>query len=151
MGPGSHRCRLTLDNRGRTGIEHAPLDPPRIFRVSLCDRPVDSSDPLLYHKTTHRSAYDSRLASHPNADEVILANERGEITECCIGNIVAFLDGAAYTPPLESGLLPGTYRAELLARGEIFERVLRPEDLRRADSLYLINSLRRRVELELVD
>ena len=151
---GPHRVRLTLARNGEISVTHQPVaSTPEgaVWRAAVCGDPVDSHDPLLYHKTTHRSTYDTRLSSCPRCDEVILTNERGEVTECCIGNIVAFLDGSMYTPPLDSGLLPGTYRAELLALGEISERVLWPEDLRRADSLHLINSLRRWVDLELVD
>ena len=64
---------------------------------------------------------------------MLLVNERGELTESTIANLVVRLDGALWTPPLDSGLLPGVLRADLLARGEIRERVLRPEDLARAE------------------
>jgi len=145
--------RLLLAEDGSLRVEHRPppQPPDRPWRVALCPLPVDSADALLFHKTTARSRYDERRATRPDCDEVILVNERGEATECCIGNLVAVLDGQHWTPPLHCGLLPGTYRAELLARGEIRERVLTPDDLRRAQYLYLINAVRRRVPLELVD
>jgi len=43
---------------------------------------------------------------------------------------------------LSCGLLPGVLRAELLERGVIAEAVLTLADLRRADGLWLINSVR---------
>jgi para-aminobenzoate synthetase/4-amino-4-deoxychorismate lyase len=43
--------------------------------------------------------------------------------------------------------LDGTYRAELLERGEIGERVVTLDDLRNADGVFLINSVRRRIEV----
>jgi para-aminobenzoate synthetase/4-amino-4-deoxychorismate lyase len=79
---------------------------------------------------------------HPAADDVLLVNERGDVTESCTANLAARLDGRWWTPPLESGCLPGIERARLVARGVLRERVLRPADLRRADELALVNSLR---------
>ena len=46
------------------------------------------------------------------------------------------------TPPLSSGLLAGTYRAELLARGEIEERSIPVTQLRRIGTISVINSVR---------
>jgi para-aminobenzoate synthetase/4-amino-4-deoxychorismate lyase len=104
---------------------------------------VDSRDPLLFHKTTHRALYQQAAASRPDRDDVLLVNERGELTESTIANLVVEMDGARWTPPLDSGLLPGVLRADLLSRGEIRERILRPEDLSRADAIWLINSVRK--------
>jgi len=150
---GAHKVRLVLERGGWVQVSHERLPPPRKegLRVAVSAEPVNSQDPLLFHKTTWRSMYQTRLDSRPDCDEVILQNERGEVTECCIGNLVAVLNGQKWTPPVESGLLPGTYREELLAREDICERALTPEDLRRAEALYLINSVRRWVKLELVD
>ena len=47
------------------------------------------------------------------------------------------------TPPIECGLLAGTYRDHLLEEGEIEERVIGLDDLRRCQGLFLINSVRR--------
>ena len=48
-------------------------------------------DPLIRHKTTHRTVYDSRprRVSRGDADEVILLNERGEVCEGTITNVFA--------------------------------------------------------------
>ena len=146
---GRCRVRLLLARNGETRVQYAALAPPRRLRVALAAEPVDSADPLLYHKTTHRAMYDRQLAARPDCDDVVLYNERGELTECCIGNLVLERGGVRYTPPVESGLLAGTFRAELLTRGELKERTLLVGDLARADALYLINSVRHWVELEL--
>ena len=50
-------------------------------------------------------------------------------------------DGVRVTPPVDCGLLAGTFRAELLARREIQERVLTLDDLQSASRLWLINSV----------
>ena len=147
---GRCRVRLRLARNGAVRLQHETLARPRPLRVALAAEPVDSTDPLLYHKTTHRALYDEHLAARPDCDDVVLYNERGELTECCIGNLVLERDGVRYTPPVESGLLAGTFRAELLAQGQLRERPLPFGELARADALYLINSVRRWVKLELV-
>ena len=65
---------------------------------------------MLYHKTTRRDRYEDHLSRHPEADDVVLVNEAGEVTETTIANIVARLEGTWCTPPLDSGCLPGVYR-----------------------------------------
>jgi para-aminobenzoate synthetase / 4-amino-4-deoxychorismate lyase len=65
----------------------------------------------------------------------------GEVTEATIANVVVQLDGTRVTPPVASGLLAGTFRAELLDRGEIRERIVLIDDLRRAARIWLINSV----------
>src|SRR5690606_19216368 len=113
--------------------------------------PVDSADPLLFHKTTHREPYDSRLAACPGFDEVLLHNERGELTEFANGNLVLRIDGVDWTPPLPSGLLPGVMRGALLGSGRLTERVMRVEDLRGATAIFRINSVRGWTPVELSD
>jgi para-aminobenzoate synthetase/4-amino-4-deoxychorismate lyase len=80
----------------------------------------------------------------------VLLNAEGEVTETTIGNLVAEIDGERLTPPLDAGLLPGVFRANLLARGEVRERPLRPPDLSRARRIWLVNALRGWVEARLV-
>jgi para-aminobenzoate synthetase/4-amino-4-deoxychorismate lyase len=110
--------------------------------VAFATTPVDERDPALFHKTTRRTLYEARRAERPEAFDVILVNRAGRITETTIGNLVLELDGERVTPPLEDGLLPGVFRASLLARGEVRERPLRPEDVLRARRCWLVNALR---------
>ena len=81
-------------------------------------------------------------AARPDCDEVILWNERGELTEATTSNLVLELDGGRWTPPVSAGLLAGMLRARLLAAGEIAERTLTADDLARAERIWLINSVR---------
>jgi para-aminobenzoate synthetase/4-amino-4-deoxychorismate lyase len=76
-------------------------------------------------------------------------NSDRELTESTIANVLVRLDGELVTPPVDSGLLPGVYRAELLEAGEIRERVIKLEELSRAEAIFLVNSVRRRVEVDL--
>ncbi len=68
--------------------------------------------------------------------------DRGELAEGSRTNIFLERDGKLVTPPLASGLLPGTFRAELLADGRAREAVLTLADLDAAETVYLGNSVR---------
>jgi para-aminobenzoate synthetase/4-amino-4-deoxychorismate lyase len=95
--------------------------------------------------------YRDRAAAHPDLDDVLLVNRRGELTESTTSNLVVKLGGELFTPPLEAGLLPGVLRTALLADGTIRERTVRPDELRRAEAIYLINSVRGWREAELAE
>jgi para-aminobenzoate synthetase/4-amino-4-deoxychorismate lyase len=122
-----------------------------MLRVALADQPVNSNDKFLFHKTTNRAIYDQALAQRPHATDVILFNERGEITESSIANVVIELDGQIVTPPQSSGLLAGTFRAQLLEEGKICERVIYKEELQRAASLFLVNSIQKWMPAVLIE
>ncbi|HSB60495.1 MAG TPA: aminotransferase class IV, partial [Vicinamibacteria bacterium] len=115
--------------------------PGRPLRLGLAPGPVDTDSPWLYHKTTRREVYDRALAARPDCEEVLLWNARGEATEATRSNLVVELPEGRFTPPVSSGLLPGTLRAQLLARGEVRERVLRLEEVS-GRRLFLVNSVR---------
>jgi para-aminobenzoate synthetase/4-amino-4-deoxychorismate lyase len=141
---GVWRTRLLVARSGEAAVECAPLvhDALRVWRVALTSEPVASGDPALRVKTTRREVYERAKAERPDLDDVLLWNERGEITESTIANVVAEIAGARITPPLACGLLPGIFRATLLDAGEIQERAITRDDLTRATRLWLINSLR---------
>lgn len=142
-GPAPLRVRLTLAQDGTVAVTHGPLAPnPAVWRLSLSPERLRSDDPLLRHKTTERRLYDSTRAALPaGVDEVIFANERGELCEGTISTIFFDLGGGLLTPPLASGCLPGVLRAELLASGKCAEAILTLDDLPRA-RLWMGNSLR---------
>lgn len=144
---GASKVRLLLDRAGRVNVEARPLSHgarQEPIRIGLAAKPIDSGDVFLYHKTDRREVYEAARRSRPDCDDVILWNERGELTEASAANIVLELDGHLYTPPVSAGLLPGTLRARLLATGEIKERSLTVTDLARATRLWLMNSVRGR-------
>jgi para-aminobenzoate synthetase / 4-amino-4-deoxychorismate lyase len=148
---GTWRVRLLVSGDGVPTIECTPYAAEgRHWRVTFAAAPVDSQDPFLANKTTHRIVYDTARRARPDVDDVILWNERGEVTEATIANVVAEIDGARYTPPLACGLLGGTFRGELLASGQIRERVLTRADVSGASRLWLINSVREWVDTVLV-
>lgn len=148
---GVRRARLLLTRHGTVSIESVPFVAPHGSRptVALADSPVSSRDVLLYHKTTRREVFERHRARHPDAFDVLLWNERGELTEFTIGNLVVEIDGRRSTPPRACGLLAGIFREELLDAGLVAERVLTRDDLGRATRVWLVNSLREWVEVQL--
>lgn len=138
------RVRLTLARGGgiATDVQPLPVAGDGPVRLALDDEPVDPSDVWLFHKTTNRSPYDRRRAKRPEADDVVLVNTRGEVTESTIANLAARIDGAWVTPPRDSGLLAGTYREVLLREGRLSERPITVEELLRAEAVALVSSVR---------
>jgi para-aminobenzoate synthetase / 4-amino-4-deoxychorismate lyase len=127
-------------------IETIPLipeEPAKIINLGIAPEPIDLHSPFIYHKTTNRNFYERVLQDCPSDDDVILWNERQEITETCIANLVIKLKGKLLTPPINSGLLGGTFRANLLEKKEIEEAVIKLEDLKRCEAIYTINSVRK--------
>ncbi|MGA7829170.1 MAG: aminodeoxychorismate synthase component I [Geobacteraceae bacterium] len=153
---GRAKVRLLLERDGSFTVDFEPLDISDSLTISwiaFAAQPVDSSNPLLYHKTSRRELYRVELEKKPGCVDVIFINERNEVTEGANNNIIIRKNGILLTPPVTSGLLPGTLRAQLLETGKIAEAVLTPADLERAEEIYLINSVRkwRQVRLEKVE
>ena len=137
---GSFKVRLTLWKDGLIETQLTPVELlSSVKAVELAPEPVDSSDRFLFHKTTRR----------PGGDAVIFWNERREVTESGIANIVISIAGQLYTPPILSGLLAGTFRNHLLTEGKIEERVITVEELQRSNEFFLINSVRRWIRVNL--
>ena len=118
--------------------------------MGLAARPVDPRSAFLYHKTTRREIYDEAAASRPDCDDVLLWNDRGELTESTIANVVVEISGQRLTPPVACGLLPGVERARALAEGRAREGVVRITELRPGQRLWLLSSLRGSREARLV-
>lgn len=137
------RLLLAADGSARCEtIRLADRPVPDPLPVAVDTVAVDSSDLFLRHKTTYRRVYHDASARHPEAREVFLVNECGELTEGTFSTIVLELDGRLVTPAADCGLLPGCYRQELLESGRISEKHLVPADLERATAVYAVNSVR---------
>ena len=137
--------RLVLSADGTLSVQTDELpESDAETRAHLSPVRVASQNELLRHKTTRRGIYQTalQLAQDAGFADAVLQNERGEITETCIANIAAKINGEWRTPPLSSGLLPGVMRAQLLAEGQLTEGVIVPADLRRADAICRINAVR---------
>lgn len=148
-----HRVRLLATGNGIISLEETPYpDHPCLtpVRIKLADSPIDSRDHFLLHKTTHRKIYNDARARCPDCDDVLLWNERREVTETSIANFILERDGELITPPVSCGLLPGTMRSNLIDQGKIREEVILVEDLTKDDKIYLINSVQGKREAVLI-
>jgi branched-subunit amino acid aminotransferase/4-amino-4-deoxychorismate lyase len=140
------RVRLVLSRDGALEVTSTPIDPvpaETIWRVVLAQTRFDSGARMLRHKTTRRALYEDALARamrEDGADEVLFMNERDELCESARCNLFVPQGDRLLTPPLSSGLLPGTLRARLLAQGRASEAVLRLADL--PETFWLGNSVR---------
>ena len=147
-----HRMRLALSKDGTLQITTAVLTPLTDSTVGVLlglnhNFPAtDANDPLLRHKTTRRAEYDRgwREAEAKGAFDTLFFNERGELTEGGRSNVFVKLAGRWWTPPLESGVLPGIMRGVLLEDTDLraAERVLTRVDVQNAEALLVCNALR---------
>lgn len=142
------RTRLALQRNGEATAVAQPYEPlpaGKVWRLRLARTRLDSSDMLLRHKTSRRQVYTHARAEYliTQADEVLLANERGELCEGTITNLFAdFGNGVLATPRLDCGLLPGVLRGELLDEGRAAEAIYSYDDLKSAKAIFVGNSLR---------
>ncbi|HYJ59890.1 MAG TPA: aminodeoxychorismate synthase component I [Actinomycetota bacterium] len=138
------RLRLVLDRRGHVEVAAAtaPVHPDTVTVAIDEAASVDPADVFLFHKTTVRRVYDEALDRHDTAQDVVLTNLRGEVTESTIANVAARIGDRWYTPPVDAGLLPGVGRAVALDEGRITERSLTVAELRAADEVALVSDNR---------
>jgi 4-amino-4-deoxychorismate lyase len=151
------RARLVLSQNGQVTVSAQPYEPlaaDKVWQLRLARVRLDSTNTLLRHKTSRRESYVRARAEYlvNQADEVLLANERGELCEGTITNVFAdFGDGVFLTPRLDCGLLPGVLRAEMLDEGKAHEAVFSFDNLKSAKVVFVGNSLRGLVPAKLPD
>ena len=148
----AYRIRLLVSKSGAVSVTASRIDPGMsgFPDIAIAAQPVDALDPFLYHKTTCRQVYQDALKSTPGATDVLLYNQKGEITESTIANIVVDLRGRLYTPPLRCGLLPGTLRALLLEQGNIIEKTVTVDQLASCRRIFLLNSVRGMQQVKMI-
>ena len=85
--------------------------------------------------------------------DALFQNEKGEVTEGCISNLVIRHRGRYLTPPLTAGILPGVLRANLLAGDGplVEEKILTLAEVGEAEAVFLANSVRGLVRVRLAD
>jgi len=143
----SYRIRLLADKDGKVTIFKSELGVLKEYlNVGVALMPINSEDVFHYHKTTHRQVYNpaKMLFENEGWDDAILWNERNEITESVLGNIIVEMEGKLFTPPIKCGLLNGVYRQYLLEEKEISGRIILKDELQNAESVWLINSVRKK-------
>src|SRR6202795_4711299 len=105
-------------------------------RLGVAEHGRHAASPLAGVKTTSwlNNVWSVAEAQREGFDEVVLLNERGEVSECTAANIYVVRGDKVVTPPLSSGCLEGVTRGVLMeiaseAGASITEHTLRLEDL----------------------
>lgn len=146
----TQRVRLLLDKNGKlTSEAKGYTEINNTLKACLAKAPVQSGNIFLLHKTTYREMYDIARKEFSDFDDVLLFNEKNELTEFTIGNLVAEMDGKLYTPPVSCGLLAGTFRTYLIENNQVNERIIQVEELDLCSRLFLVNSVRKWQQVEL--
>ena len=122
---------------------------PEMVRLALREHGRHAASPLAGVKTISwlDSVWAAEEAKREGYDEVVLLNERGEVTECTAANIFAVRNDKVITPPLSSGCLEGVTRGVLMeiaaeAGTAVVEQAMRPEDLYAADEVFITSTNR---------
>lgn len=136
------RVRISIHADGTFAIEHQPLPIAHPARVAIAPTPIKTTSPFLFYKTTRRACYDQARAARPDADDVLLWNEAGDLTESSIANVAVRIAGRWVTPAISCGVLGGVMREELLARGAWSEGRVRREDAPPGTTIQLANAVR---------
>jgi branched-chain amino acid aminotransferase len=131
-------------------ITTADLPPYReIARLTVREHGRHAASPLAGVKTISwlDSVWAVAEAQREGFDEVVLLNERGEVSECTAANIFAVKGGKVSTPPLSSGCLEGVTRGVLMeianeAGTSVVEQAMRLDDLYNADEVFVTSTNR---------
>ena len=122
---------------------------PEMVRLALREHGRHAASPLAGVKTISwlDSVWAAEEAKREGYDEVVLLNERGEVTECTAANIIAVRNDKVITPSLSSGCLEGVTRGVLMeiaaeAGTTVVEQAMRPEDLYAADEVFITSTNR---------
>jgi branched-chain amino acid aminotransferase len=122
---------------------------PEMVRLALREHGRHAASPLAGVKTISwlDSVWVAEEAKREGYDEVVLLNERGEVSECTAANIFAVRNDKVITPPLSSGCLEGVTRGVLMeiaaeAGTTVVEQAMRPEDLYVAEEVFVTSTNR---------
>jgi branched-subunit amino acid aminotransferase/4-amino-4-deoxychorismate lyase len=116
--------------------------------TSLRRNPIECLSPTWKTGNYLNNLLCLREAKTRGADEVVILNLAGEVTEAAVCNLAFVRDGALLTPPLAAGILPGITRALLLekiaARAGVpaREATVRPEDFAGMHECLLLSTTR---------
>jgi branched-chain amino acid aminotransferase len=128
----------------------------RVSLVPTVRNHPGSVSPLIKSNNLLNNALAMQEALRRGSFEGIMRNHKGELAECTQSNLFIVKSGAALTPPIAAGLLPGITRAYLFEIGSelgvpVREQVLRDEDLFGADECFLTSTTREVLPIVQVD
>ena len=139
-----YRLKLSLAKDGELTFEHNQLTglADDFCQARLVEQTYPLDSPYTYFKTSYRP----HISLGPH--EQIYYNQKKELLETSIGNLVLKIEDQLYTPPIRLGLLNGIYRQNLIANNQVTERVLTLDNLKQAQAIYGCNAVRGLYELK---
>lgn len=141
------RLRILLSSAGKLTYEAKEfIHEKKTLTAKLADAPINSADVFYFHKTTNREKYPAETGF----DDILLFNEKKELTEFTIGNLAVKMNGQLFTPPISCGLLSGTYRAHLIETGQVVERSVLVNELKECEEIFRVNSIRKWERVEII-
>lgn len=142
---GSWKLRSELSKYGKINHEITHYNKTKLtgYNIVLSSTNVSNKNKYLYFKTTNRKIYNSELSEYRESgfDEVIYQNEKGNITEGAISNIILVLNGEYFTPAQENGLLKGTLINYLSDIGVLKEKDITINDIIGSECMFMCNSV----------
>jgi branched-chain amino acid aminotransferase len=96
-------------------------------------------------------------AQHQGADEALLLNETGHLTETPGANIFVVTQGRLYTPPISDGILDGVTRRNLLSLAQhdlcldVHEQSITPEQVYGSSEAFVCGTLSQITGLSVVN
>ena len=128
----------------------------RVIVSSIVRNHPDTVNPMIKSNNLMNCALAMQEGYRRGAFEVIMRNYRGELAECSVSNLFIVKNGAALTPPLSAGLLPGITREFMFEVGRtagipVREAVLKDGDLFGADEAFLTGTTREIMPIVSVD
>ena len=128
----------------------------RVALVPIVRNHPGTVNPLIKSNSLLNNALAMQEAIRRGGFEGIMRNYKGELAECTQSNLFIVKNGAALTPPVDAGLLPGITREYLFEVGAgagipVREQVLHDADLFGADEAFLTSTTREVVPIVQVD
>ena len=143
--------RILMNKCGKLKIEYKKINDIKTNIITLAKNKINTNNVFLYYKTTNRMWYRetmSKICENKVFDEIYM-NQNNQITEGTRSNILIKKGNFYYTPSLNCGLLNGCFRQFILEKLKVIEKELYYDDLKNADKIFCLNSLRGMVEVEL--
>jgi branched-chain amino acid aminotransferase len=128
----------------------------RVALVPVVRNHPGTVNPLIKSNSLLNNALAMQEALRRGGFEGVMRNYKGELAECTQSNLFIVKNGAALTPPIDAGLLPGITREFLFEIGAevgvpVREAVLHDADLFGADEAFLTSTTRECVPIVQVD
>lgn len=120
----------------------------RGFKLTISDIKRNETSPLVYHKTCNYLDHllELKKAKQQGFNEVLFFNTQGYMAECATSNIFLVKDNNIYTPKIESGILNGIMREQVITQCKNQELDVQIQNITQAflstvDEIFITNSV----------